>query len=582
MTQTRSSSPCEPLRAAVALAAVLTLGAGASPTAIATQDGGPEMAIEQDGEPRLEADQNGNESAQNGNDRTDRTGDWLDRPEELEEALDKWADQYVRYLITPEEKRIYESLESPERRLAFIERFWELRDPTPGTPENEYRDDHLERFATATRLFAAGKPGWATDRGRIYILLGPPNQIQRNPTGRGPMERASETWTYNGIDNPQLPASVDLDFVDFHGTGEFELVSDLDTTAPIWSEQFGYVHSNLDAYALRRHADRLYDERLGIDRFRDPTAIGRDYLDFFRTVREIDRVPEIHLERLASLRESVEADVSFGAGGVEEEVAFFGGEGNASVVDVTLALAYDELRSTGVSGQRHYSVDLYAALRDGGTTVAEQERRLNFRLAPEEWERLRDKRILQSLELTAPPGDYELLLLTRDNTTGAIRQDAFPVEVPDLRPSTLKLSSLTLASHVERARGGDGASSAQAAFQRGDLVVVPNVGGAYGPGQNLLLYVQAYGLALDEDGSNRVSIRGRIWRDGKPFRAIPAQHPYPAPQDRMAFTLGVALSGFEPGSYTATVTVVDEVAGVEASVSAPFEVSDGRPAARRR
>lgn len=534
---------------------------GVAITALLLLTGGPLLAVQEQGEEELSADP------------------WLENPEKLEEALERWADEYVLYLITDEEREIYESLPTAEQKIAFIERFWKLRDPTPGTPENEYREQHLKRFAFATRTFAAGLPGWKTDRGRIYIVLGPPNQIQRNPTGRGPLERASETWTYNGVDNPQLPASFDVSFVDFHGTGEYEMVSDLDATAPLWTQQFGFVHSNLDAFAVRRHARSLYDEQLGVERPVHPTEIAQDYLEFFRRVREIEEVPEIHLERLASLRESVDADVSFGGGTVTNQIAFFSGEATDTAVQVTLALSYDRLDATRLTEGRHFSADIYAALRSDGETVAEAERRLNFQLAPEEWERLNDKLILQRLDLAAPPGTYELVMLTRDNVGRRVDRSVRRVRVPNLKRPGLRLSSLTLASHVQRV--GRDRDASKEPFLHGDLVVVPNVDSTFRPDERLLMYVQGYGLELDAGGKNRVTLKGRILKDGEPYRGIPAQHPYPAPRQRMAFTLGVSLASIPTGEYTATVTVVDEVAGTEATVSTPFRITTESRRSRR-
>ncbi|MFQ5744352.1 MAG: GWxTD domain-containing protein [Acidobacteriota bacterium] len=510
---------------------------------------------------------------------TTRYEGWTGTEAELDEALERWPKEFVSYLITDQELQLYQSLEDREQRLRFIDRFWELRDPTPGTQRNEYREEHLRRFAFATRMYAAGKPGWATDRGRIYIILGPPNQLQRNPTGRGPMERASEVWTYNGVDNPRLDASLDLAFVDFHGTGEYELVTDIDATAPIWSEQSGYVNSNLDAYALRRHADTLYNERLGTSRRVDPARLAQDYLDFSRELREIERVPEIHLARLRSLRRSVEATVSFDAFPVDSVVSYFQATGGATAVEVTVALSYDELLSTYVGGQRHYSADLYAALQRQGEVVDDDERRLNFSLAPQEWDRLEAQKILQPLRLSAPAGSYELLVMVRDNPTEKVGRSIRQIELPALDGPGLRLSSLTLASRVARATRHD--DHQDRPFVKGDLRVVPNVGASYRPRQPLLLYVQAYGLQLNAaSGTNKVTVGGRIERDGARFRELPAQHPYPAPKDRMAFSLQVPLKEFPPGAYSVTLTVVDEVAGTSASVSAPFQVASAREMSR--
>ena len=205
---------------------------------------------------------------------------WDPSPEELEETLDAWLNEFVVYLITDEERDIFERLPTPEMKLAFTERFWDIRDPTPGTRLNEYRREHMMRWATANQRFSAGRPGWSTDRGRVLIIMGPPNNLTRNPMGRDGSERASEVWTYNMADNVNLLPVLDLNFVDFKGTNDYELVSDLDDAAQVVSKQFGYVNNPLDVYSLKRHATSVYDERFMGYRMTDPTIVAQDFLDF--------------------------------------------------------------------------------------------------------------------------------------------------------------------------------------------------------------------------------------------------------------------------------------------------------------
>src|SRR5262245_48945245 len=115
----------------------------------------------------------------------------------IDELLDRWLDEYVRWIISREERERFKSMTDPAAKLGFIESFWRRRDPTPESPPNEAREEHARRFAYALQHFGAGTPGWATDRGKIYILLGAPNTIDRNPAGRTAFERPSEVWTYN-------------------------------------------------------------------------------------------------------------------------------------------------------------------------------------------------------------------------------------------------------------------------------------------------------------------------------------------------------------------------------------------------
>ena len=119
---------------------------------------------------------------------------------ELQGPWKKWLDTDVVYIITDEEKRAFKQLKTDDERQSFVESFWQRRDPTPDTEENEYRDEHYRRIAYANDHYASGIPGWKTDRGMIYIKYGAPDEIDSHPSG-GSYERpieegGGETSTY--------------------------------------------------------------------------------------------------------------------------------------------------------------------------------------------------------------------------------------------------------------------------------------------------------------------------------------------------------------------------------------------------
>ena len=109
--------------------------------------------------------------------------------------LKGWLRQDVAYLASDAEKAAYLNLTSDSQRYEFIERFWQQRDPSPGTTKNEFRDQHYWRINYANERFRAAEPGWKTDRGRIYITLGPPDQIESHPSGEG-KSGPFEIWRY--------------------------------------------------------------------------------------------------------------------------------------------------------------------------------------------------------------------------------------------------------------------------------------------------------------------------------------------------------------------------------------------------
>jgi len=103
--------------------------------------------------------------------------------EDSSRALRRWVDEDVAYIISNEERQAWKRLTKDEERESFIENFWLRRDPTPDSIDNEFKDEHFERIAYSNEHFASGIPGWKTDRGRIYIMYGKPDEIESHPSG---------------------------------------------------------------------------------------------------------------------------------------------------------------------------------------------------------------------------------------------------------------------------------------------------------------------------------------------------------------------------------------------------------------
>src|SRR5581483_489105 len=120
--------------------------------------------------------------------------------QELKGTYKTWLNDEVPYIISDEERKAFMSLSNDEERDAFIEAFWQRRNPNPDSPENEYPEDHYRRIAYAKEHFAAAKPGWKTDRGHIYIAFGKPDDIDSHPSGglyeRTPEEGGGSTTTF--------------------------------------------------------------------------------------------------------------------------------------------------------------------------------------------------------------------------------------------------------------------------------------------------------------------------------------------------------------------------------------------------
>src|ERR1700753_3148256 len=154
---------------------------------------------------------------------------------ELETPWKKWLNEDVHYIITDEERKAFKQLNTDEEREQFVEQFWLRRDPTPDTVENEYKEEHYRRIAYANEHFASGIPGWKTDRGRMYIRFGAPDEIEAHPSGgtydRPASEGGGETSTYPFEDwrwryLEGIGENVEIEFVDTTMSGEYKLTMD--------------------------------------------------------------------------------------------------------------------------------------------------------------------------------------------------------------------------------------------------------------------------------------------------------------------------------------------------------------------
>src|ERR1035438_332832 len=140
---------------------------------------------------------------------------------ELETPYRKWLNEDVAYIITDEERTAFKRLQTDEEREQFIEQFWLRRDPTPDTVENEFKEEHYRRIAYSNENFASAIAGWKTDRGRIYITYGPPDEKRSMALLLGLPAILTEQWLYHYIEG--VGPNVEIDFVRAPGTGEYRM-----------------------------------------------------------------------------------------------------------------------------------------------------------------------------------------------------------------------------------------------------------------------------------------------------------------------------------------------------------------------
>ena len=135
----------------------------------------------------------------------------------------KWVKEDVVYIITDQERDAFQKLTADPERNRFVEQFWVRRNPVPGSGKNDFKEEHYRRIAYANKRFASGIAGWKTDRGRIYIIYGPPDEIESQPS-KTQTSFAHEDWAYHHIEG--IGDRVLLTFEDRAGKGNYTLTRD--------------------------------------------------------------------------------------------------------------------------------------------------------------------------------------------------------------------------------------------------------------------------------------------------------------------------------------------------------------------
>jgi GWxTD domain-containing protein len=235
----------------------------------------------------------------------------------LPDRYQKWLDEEVVYIITPLERDVFLKLRSDRERDLFTEAFWKHRDPTPDTPENEFKTEHYRRIIYANKNFgrSAPLPGWKTDRGRMYIILGEPNDIQRFDGKQGIYP--SHVWFYQGKDELGLPSGFYLVFWQERGIGDFKLYSPVkDGPQALLTAYSGDPADYLTAYEKILDIEPILAERsMSLIEGDSSSGLGRPTLTSELLMQKIENVPrkqveEKYAQKFLEYKDSVDVEYS--------------------------------------------------------------------------------------------------------------------------------------------------------------------------------------------------------------------------------------------------------------------------------
>ena len=482
-------------------------------------------------------------------------------------ALRKWLDEDVSYVISNEERSAFKALKTDEEREQFIEQFWLRRDPTPDTIDNEFKDDHYERIAYANERFASGIPGWKTDRGRIYVLYGKPDEIESHPSGGTydrPIEEGGgttstfpfEIWRYRYIEG--IGNEVLLEFVDPSMSGEYRMTIDP-------SEKDALLHvpgAGLtfdEQFYGRDKADRLnrdgaslgnalgntsrvnqFDRlQLMADVFRPPAIKFKDLEVMITTKLSFNILPfNFRTDFVRVTEETVLTPITVLL--QNKDLAFQEQEG------IHRALAHILIKITGINGR----------VASGGIVEDTIERPIAEALFKREVE---GASIYQKI-IPLRPGLYKIDMVVKDMNSGNVGTVNQRLQVPRFPDDKLQLSSLILANVVETLPPSEIGSGS---FRIGNNRVQPNVTEEFrrDRNKNASLWFQVYNLKLDEATHKpSATVEMLITRNGQEVkRTVEQSSELSNAAAQMTLSKPLQISDLEPGEYSIQVKVTDNL-----------------------
>ncbi len=454
------------------------------------------------------------------------------------EASDDWIKGEVRYLITEEERQVYQRLATQDERQRFIEEFWRRRDPNPQTAENEFREEYFRRVAYANQNFGAGMAGWLTDRGRIYVLYGPPSRRDPHPMGgryAKPANQGGDTittypfeiWEYDYI--PGIGQDLTIEFVDRTGSGMYTLETDPNTKDAFFRSRGAMPRQHVWARAKEAPFERM-------------------------TVwAKFSAPPPLQFPRL---KEEVRAQVSFDDLPFETSTAFVRISPDLFALPLTLSIPNEKLIYIGKEEYFQSELQLYAEVTNlNGLLVYQFDEDFKVESGGAPLDQVVKRHSFHQRIIPLPPGRYKIRCILKDVNSGKMGVRETVTWIPQTSETGLNTSSLIYADVLQPVP----ASRRDEEFVLGPLKVIPNLKAAFQRRHRLGLYFELYDLEVDQiSQKSSVEIfftlqdaRGTVIPIGAEFESrFPEGH-------SMVISKAIPLENVPPGKYRVVIRVSD-------------------------
>jgi GWxTD domain-containing protein len=429
---------------------------------------------------------------------------------ELSKTYKKWLDEDVRWIITDQEKSAFMQLSNDEERDQFIEAFWQRRDPTPDTEENEFKEEHYRRIAYANEHYAAGIPGWKTDRGRMYIVFGPPDEIESHPSGGSyerPMEEGGgetstfpfETWRYRYLEG--IGQEVMIEFVDTCMCGDYHMTMDRsEKDALKYTPNAGltlYEQMGMQSKAARFTQGGI--EQLGQSPFNhDLQAKQFDRLEQFAKLQAAPAV------KFKDLEEVVSHKISVNLMPFDVRADFVKVTSDTVLVPVTIQIKNRDVTFQNKDGVERGTVNIFGRVTTlTGKIVQTFEDTVQVDVPAELLPKTAENSSVywKALPLRISQNRYRLDVVVKDVNGDRTGSWSHAIQIPDFSEDKLSSSTLIIADQMEPvATKNVGTGN----FVIGTTKVRPRVAPSDGKpilfkrNQKLNFWMQVYNLSVDE------------------------------------------------------------------------------------
>ncbi|HEX4425375.1 MAG TPA: GWxTD domain-containing protein [Terriglobales bacterium] len=479
--------------------------------AVAQQDTASKPDAKNQSKPAASADQ----GAQDG-------GDPLKRPpsdkqkkdnakalkQELGKSYKKWLSEDVAWIITDEERQAFKQLSNDEERDNFIEAFWQRRDPTPDTEENEFKEEHYRRIEYANEHFAAGIPGWKTDRGHIYIVYGAADEIDSHPSGgtyERPMEEGGgetstfpfEDWRYRYIEG--IGQEVIIEFVDTCMCGDYHMTID---------------RGEKDALAHTPNAGLTLYEQMGqstkANRFSqggletlgagpDSSSLQAKEFDRLEQFAKLTAPPAV---KFKDLEEEVGHKISYNPMPFDVRSDFVRVTSDTVLVPITIQIKNRDITFSNKDGVQRGIVNIFGRVTTvSGRTAQTFEDTVQADVPAELLAKVVESSQIYWKAVPLKPGLYRLDLVLKDVNGDRVGTWRKSLQVPDFADDRLSASSLIVADDMEQVAAKNVGTGM---FVIGTTKVRPRVAASDGKpvsfkrNQKMNFWMQVYNLGVDE------------------------------------------------------------------------------------